>query len=107
MEKLIDKINKYQSLHSDILESFGSSGWEAIEVQVSVRWHKSEHGNLQWLDEAGTEYGYDHADSFDKIVDGCEMFYVRDNGDSFHTIFSKSMEIEDYEEFYEQEGIEI
>ena len=107
MEKLIEKINKYGSLHSEILKAFGTSGWESIEDHVTKRWLKNKGGDLKWLDESGTEYSYDNADIVGEEVEGYVMFYVRDNGDSFHAIFSKSLESENYEDYENEIGVEI
>jgi len=110
MEKLIDKINKYKSLHSEILEAFGETGWNSIEYHVSSRWHhrwSGSHGEMNWLDEYGTEYSFDNASQVGESVEGYCLFSIYDNGESFYAIFSDSMRFEDYEDYENEFGVEI
>jgi len=108
MEKLIEKLNKYYKLRDEILEAFGVDSWESIENHLACRWYSYDESNeISWLDESGTEYGFDYASQVGDEVDGCRLFYVQDNGEKFYALFSSSLRYEDYDDFEAQMGVEI
>lgn len=108
METIKDKLSELVSLHAEILEAFEIDGWENIEDNTRVRWFKDEGSDeISFLDSEGVEYGFDYARDSGKEVDGCRLFYVKDNGDSFFAMFSSSNRHHDYDEYCDQMGVEV
>lgn len=107
---IAEKFKNYISIYSEIMSMFDVKGhWEQIEDHTEVRWHLSGGDTESWinyLDENGTEYGYEYASECGNAVDGLRLFYVQDNGEKFFVMMSDSNLIEDYDEFCEQMGVE-
>lgn len=107
METIKDKLSELNSLHSEILEAFEQDGWETIEDNTRNRWYKEDDSSeISFLDKEGVEYGFDIATDSGKEVDGCRLFYIQDNGDTFFAMFSSSKKYDDYDEFCNQMGVE-
>ncbi len=106
METIKDKLSEYISLHAQIIEAFEQDGWQSIEDNTRNRWYLHDN-EISFLDKEGVEYGYDSARDFEKEVDGCRLFYIEDNGDSFFAMFSLSNKYDDYDDYCNQMGIEV
>jgi hypothetical protein len=106
METIKDKLSEYISLHAEIIEAFEQDGWESIEDNTRNRWF-FDGGEISFLDKEGVEYCYDSARDSEKEVDGCRLFYIQDNGETFFAMFSSSNRYEDYDEYCAQMGVEV
>ena len=107
MNKVLKVFSEYKSNRSKMFDFFGTNGWENIEDQITTRWHLGEDNYLQFLDDSGTEYGFDSASKVGETVDGFELFYVRDNGHEFYALFSESFHYESCDDYEKEIGIEI
>jgi hypothetical protein len=92
-----EKFALYKQLYSEILDEFGMDGWEQIDNKLEAKWRHNEKHNDMLFYEGDCEYGIDDARLI-KEVDGLVLFYCRDNGDKFYSLFDTANKLGEEDE---------
>lgn len=91
MGKTRDLIKTHSTILSDIFKSFGvEGGFGEIVNHPDAKWFYNGDGINFY--EKDCEYGYESCNECG-TSDGLVMYYTRENGETYYSIFDKSNEL--------------